>query len=436
MRRTFWALVAVTLVVRSAALVATPDALRDDWDRYRAVAENLIRRGVFATIDAPTAYRPPLYPWMLVPAVALGAYANPAIAVLHVALGLGTVLLTWRFGVQAGLGRAAALGAVLVAVDPVLLRQSTLVMTETPAAFFAAAGLVALGRAAATPTTVRVALAGAVVALAALVRPTFLPWLALCALALPCRARVQGRCFAVGAVFLVSAAAVLSPWAGRNYVRFGKPILATTHGGYNLLLGNNPYFYEHLRTQPWGTPWFSQDLDRQWLAEMPAGEVAADRRAYQRAWQCIRQQPAMFVWASAVRLGRLFSPLPHQVSPEESRAVRLVRYLIAVWYLVELPLAAVGVGAVLRAGRPQGAERVRPAEAPWLWAGLLLAAFVAVHAFYWTDLRMRAPLVPAIATAAAAGAAALGSAIWRARSPRAIRSPGPCPSASSPCPPP
>lgn len=432
MRRTFVCLVVAGVAIRTAVLVATPDALRDDWDRYRAVAQNLVHRGVFATIETPTAYRPPLYPWLLVPAVACGPYATLGIGVLHVALGAGTVLLTWRFGLQAGLGRAAILAALLVAVDPILLRQSTRVMTETPAAFFAVAGLVALGRAAARPNPLRVATAGATAALAALVRPTFLPWLAACTVILPWRVAPAGRRLAVAATFLLPAAAVLSPWAMRNYLRFGKPILSTTHGGYNLLLGNNPYFYEHLRTQPWGTPWFSQDLDRQWLAEMPQGEVAADRRAYALAWHCIRQQPTMFAWASAVRLGRLFSPLAHQLSPNEGRAVRTVRYLIAAWYLAELPLALVGVAAVVRFRRSQAQSQATAAETPWLWAALLVAAFVAVHTFYWTDLRMRAPLMPAIATAAAAGVAALARRIPL----RVIRNPRPCPNASSLCPPP
>lgn len=429
MRRTFLALVAITLAVRTASLLAVPDALRDDVDRYRAVAENLVHRGVFATIEAPTAYRPPLYPWLLVPAVALGPYAKPAIAVLHLILGVGTVLLTWRFAMQAGLGRTAVLAAVMVACDPILLRQSTLVMTETPAAFFAVAGLVSLGRAAACPTGWRTAAAGAVVALAALVRPTFLPWLVLCSAALPWSAARGGHRVAVAAVFLISAAAVVAPWALRNYLHFGKPIVSTTHGGYNLLLGNNPFFYEHLRTEAWGTPWFSHELDRQWLAEMPQGEVAADRRAYELAWQCIRQQPAMFVWSCAVRLGRLFSPLPHQISPGESLPVRISRYVIAAWYLLELPLALAGMITVFRQRNAQGGGSLRRAAAPWLWAGLLVAAFAAVHTFYWSDLRMRAPLMPAIATAAAAGAAALAKII----PPRVIRSPRLCLGASSLC---
>jgi hypothetical protein len=34
---------------------------------------------------------------------------------------------------------------------------------------------------------------------------------------------------------------------------------------------------------------------------------------------------------------------------------------------------------------------------------LLAISFTAVHLVYWTDMRMRAPLIPAVALAAAAG---------------------------------
>jgi hypothetical protein len=42
---------------------------------------------------------------------------------------------------------------------------------------------------------------------------------------------------------------------------------------------------------------------------------------------------------------------------------------------------------------------VRP---PWLYGLLLCLAFTAVHTFYWTNLRMRAPLMPFVALVAAA----------------------------------
>ncbi|MCX7426448.1 MAG: hypothetical protein NTW96_12605, partial [Planctomycetia bacterium] len=39
----------------------------------------------------------------------------------------------------------------------------------------------------------------------------------------------------------------------------------------------------------------------------------------------------------------------------------------------------------------------------WPWGALLIACVTAVHAFYWSDMRMRAPLVVVIALAATAG---------------------------------
>ena len=41
-------------------------------------------------------------------------------------------------------------------------------------------------------------------------------------------------------------------------------------------------------------------------------------------------------------------------------------------------------------------------QPPWIWGVLLCVAFTAVHTFYWTNLRMRAPLMPFVALVAAA----------------------------------
>jgi hypothetical protein len=37
-----------------------------------------------------------------------------------------------------------------------------------------------------------------------------------------------------------------------------------------------------------------------------------------------------------------------------------------------------------------------------VWGVLLCVAFTGVHAFYWSNLRMRAPLMPFVAVVAAA----------------------------------
>ena len=110
--------------------------------------------GTFGSDQAPTAYRPPLYPLLLAGCVALGDHSRVAIGLLHVLLGVATVgWCCWPTG--PGLGGATAgvvqavpaslrLAALLVALDPILLTQSALVMTETLAAFLTTAGLAAL----------------------------------------------------------------------------------------------------------------------------------------------------------------------------------------------------------------------------------------------------------------------------------------------------
>jgi hypothetical protein len=53
------------------------------------------------------------------------------------------------------------------------------------------------------------------------------------------------------------------------------------------------------------------------------------------------------------------------------------------------------------------------ARPPWLWATLLIASFATVHLVYWTDMRMRAPLTPALSLLAAIGGRRVFDAIGR-----------------------
>jgi hypothetical protein len=192
--------------------------------------------------------------------------------------------------------------------------------------------------------------------------------------------------------FAVGAAVVLAPWAIRNQVQFGRPIITTTHGGYTLLLANNPDFYQWLRSGRWGDVWRSRLLDAAWQTRRPDDEVQADRLAYREAWKTIAQQPATFAYACLVRLGRLWSPLPHRLTADESAGRRWSRWAVAAWYAAEFLLAAWGVWRMAR--RTPSSVR---------WALLLVGCVTAVHTVYWTDMRMRGPLMAAVALLAATG---------------------------------
>lgn len=413
LHRDWLALVLVALAVRGGVLAARFESLALDPDAYRRLAVNVVGHGVLGHGEVPSAFRPPLYPLMVAACEIVSRDDRWALAALHLVAGVATVLLTFHLGRRWGLKGWAGAAALVVAIDPLLLMQSTLVMTETLAALLAVVSLAAVTWYGENTTWRRAAGAGAAIGLAALCRPTFLPWAAAMAgwlviengwrrsagNSVPQWLKGGGGALAL----LVGVFMVMSPWAIRNQIHFGKPILATTHGGYTLLLGNNPSFYEYLRSGDWGEVWWSDELDaelgRRLTSGQPSDELRNDRLAYDEAKRHIRREPAMFLYASLVRVGRLWSVLPHQVSEGESTFGRLARYSVGAWYTAVLGLAAVGAVVITRQS-----FGVSPAAMQgWIAAMLLVLSFTAVHAVYWTDMRMRAPLMPVVAMAAAAG---------------------------------
>lgn len=391
-RRVLW-LALATVAIRGGFLAARHNQLTADPDGYRALAANLLARGVFGHEQIPTAYRPPLYPLLVTGCLATSADARWTIAACHLALGVVTVLLTAWLARRWGLGRFDWLAGIFVSCDPILLNQSALVMTETLATCLAALVLAWLTLGAASGRGRTWSAAGGCLGAAALCRPTFLAWAALLIVALAsARHTWTTRLRAIGA-FIVALLTVLLPWAIRNQLVLGRPIFTTTHGGYTLLLGNNADYYDHLRHAPWRAVWRADELDRSLRASRQGAEVTNDRREYDLAWQAIRQQPGMFAYACLLRVGSFWNVLPHRTLDPEPAAVRWLRYATAAWYGLLFSLAAVAMGSLA----------VRPLVAPWLWGTCLIASFTSVHVFYWTDMRMRAPLMPVVCLAAAAG---------------------------------
>jgi hypothetical protein len=113
-------------------------------------------------------------------------------------------------------------------------------------------------------------------------------------------------------------------------------------------------------------------------------EPEADRTMRNKALKLAREQPADFGRATLARLGHFWG-----VAPVASVYPTAARWATLVW---TIPLfLALGLG-IFQPGL-------------WTWprvaAPLAILGLTVVHAFFWTDLRMRAPIVPAIALVAA-----------------------------------
>lgn len=411
-----WALLllfGLALMVRGRVMRSNSEMLFKDPDAYGQMSRVISQDHVIGLYDEiyghvmPTAMRPPLYPLLL--SVFNPLFPNASTYLcgwLHVVLGMGTVWAVWRLAQLNGLSTASSLlAAGLVTFDPILLGQSVQLMTETLATFLASMTLVALAHCTRDESLRWPLGAGALLGLCVLCRPTFLVWLVACAIFYAWQ--IAGtRKLARVAALAGTAVALLVPWAIRNQIIFGRPMITTTHGGYTLLLANNPSFYEFLRSGAWGSTWDARQVFVEWnargvLRNRPAGavidEVARDQWAYGQVWEIIHREPLMFAYSCVDRWGRLFGVLPHQTSPDESARRRGLRYAIAIWYAFEFMLAAVGAWNLGR----------KLFTTPWMWGTLLVLSFSAVHTFYWTDMRMRAPLMVVIVLLAAEGVTTL-----------------------------
>ncbi len=379
------AIVLVAMLLRLALMVRS-SLVFDDPDNYLPVARAIAAGDGFSFKERATAYRPPLYPLLLVPLLSLGPFASWGVALLHLSMAAGTVVMTAVAARGFGLSeRRALIAATIAACDPVLAWQSKSVMTETPAALLVAAALAGLSR----PRLRGAALGGLAYGLAGLCRPSLLAGAALTVLAaLMARPGGWKERLARSVVFVVAIGVCLLPWTLRNLVVLGEPIATTTHGGYTLALANNPVYYREVLNGPPGRVWTGDDQWRWWnsVNEETAGmtETQADRYLQATVWRLARDDPRDFGWSILARLGHFWGVVPaSSVYPAAARLATLA-WTLPLWL-------ALGLGAVRRD--------------LWRWpsisAPLAVIGLTVVHSLFWTDLRMRAPIVPAIAIIAA-----------------------------------
>ena len=370
------------------AVMGTGLGRLDDPDGYLTLARSVADGNGLSLHGKPTAYRPPLYPILLAPLVGSlpGRSLVWGVGGLHLALGVGTVGLVAWTARRWGFSEARTLVAsAIVAFDPVLVVQSKSVMTETPAAFLVALTLAAL----AVRGRVGFLAGGVGFGLASLCRPSLLPAAILTILASGLvgpgdwKARIR-RAVLLGLVTTLT----LLPWAWRNARYLGEPVWSTTHGGYTLALANNPAYYADVLDGPPGAIW-SGPHQAEWFASVDRStrgmtEPEADRALRSSAARMLVEHPGSFARASIARLGRFWG-----LAPSSAVYPTGLRVLTATW---TAPLwVALAIGLM---GRDS-----------WRWPRIAAIGFIAalsfVHVVYWTDLRMRAPLVPAIGLVAA-----------------------------------
>lgn len=394
----------LALVLRGALNLTQPSLSTDDADGYLAHARLIEREHSFLgpyTLQ-PTAFRPPAYPLLLAAAMAIGLSDPAAVLLIHALCTLLCLMATARLSSQLSFSpRTTIFTTLCVAIDPLLMRYSLQPMTEVPCAAILTMSLAlcVAGRQSQGSRTalLLIALSGLLLAFGALTRPTLLLLAVLLTLSLvPGRSLMNAPSFSKLAAafrpaltFALAFVLGLSPWLIRNAVQFHAFIPATTHGGYTLALGNNEAFYRDVIRGKDTFPWDGSSLEQWQQASLQqattegvnvASERALDAWYYQLALRSIRQDPTSFFQACRLRIRRFWA------LAAADGASSLQNLMLTAWYGTLWTGLIVTALAELRRRKN---SRFTP-----LW--LSLATFCLMHIAYWTDARMRTPVMPVI----------------------------------------
>lgn len=415
------AIVFVSLVLRIVLLLVRGADLQTDPDAYIGHAETLLTSGSYCVpgTDRPTAFRPPVYPILLAGFGAVGIELSSAVAIINLIASAVLIICAWWMARVVGLrGVWPPICAAAVGLDPLLLRYSVLPMTEIVSGAFLSVAILQMlklcyeSRGGSEPagklTGMRSAVsAGICFGVGGLCRPILFVTCAVITLILAGQFVIgrllkmslngkRGRSVVVLPALI--AGLILLPWVIRNAVQFDDFIPATTHGGYTLLLGNNPVFYDEVVNAPGNPAWIGDSLG-QWQEKLveqlnadgvdPADEVATDAWHYDRAIRHIGNDPTAFGKSVLLRWRRLGAIRPSVQQASGGSVMGLFAKILYgvvwvglltcayLWIIHHQPRVQILFGAVL--------------------------SFLIMHSFYWTNTRMRAPLTAVIIVLSAVG---------------------------------
>ena len=216
------------------------------------------------------------------------------------------------------------------------------------------------------------ALFGALYGIGTLANPTMLTFLPFCGLWI-WRQRYRRSLASVSGIVISSMLfwAALSPWLIRNHAVFGHFLLRDDFG-LQFRLGNGPYAEGML--MPYLQPHHNK---LEWEKFQRMGELAYGEACKQEAFDWVRSHPGRFAVISLRRFFYYWNGVPR-----ETNSISLVDFRTSA-FLATSVLALWGLGRALRQKRP-GAS---------LFAGLVLT-YPTVYYFVFPHARYRHPIEP------------------------------------------
>ncbi|MDQ2790841.1 MAG: glycosyltransferase family 39 protein [Actinomycetota bacterium] len=395
---------ALNLIATTAYAIVLSDQLRylDERDYVQLTRSMAEGSGFSTALGNATAFRPPGYPLMLLPAYLISGGSVLAMRMVGVLSLAGAIWLVSCLGRRAHSGAVGALAAVLMAGYPLLTYTATTLYPQVPALFLLLLCL-HLSLQALSPQHLSHArrLSGAIIGglaggLLTVTVPTFGPFvLAILGWLVWRHRRAEHRRWIFHALVISLFAVALLPtaWCVRNAVQLHAFVPVSTNNGLNLLLGNSE--------KVTATSGAGGDISAYWQRgqELHLDEVELDRFSRDEALRWIATHPARAADLYAQKVVLNFSFRNELATPGQGSADK--DFVSALTFYPVLGLALLRV-LMLRT-RP-----LHPVEKAALW---LVIGHVLLLAVFFTRLRLRMPL-DGLTILLAASAVVVGLRLW------------------------
>lgn len=375
--------VGIIVVAHTYKMRVAEDHFSVGWEMGRIGAAIASGRGFsdpFEGQTGPTAWEPPLYPYVIGGVFKVfGVYTPASTFVLLVISSLFAALTCIPIFLIAKrtFGEPVAVGSAWVwALLPYVMHWSTRVVWETSLSALLLSLIFLLTLELEDKNGLRPwLLFGWLWGIAALTSTTLLSFLPASGLWAWYRRTKRGKSSVVGvALAAIIFFACVTPWIARNHRVFGKFIFIRDNFGAELRLGNGPWangtwmYYLHPTQNVYALRQYRE-----------MGELAYIDMRKRQAFEFIRQDPLRFLWLDVKRFIYFWGGVPRSSEiwwlAQTKNSLFLASSVLMFW----------GLGRALRQRKP----------AAWLYFWLILL-YPAIYYFVFPERRYRHPIEPII----------------------------------------
>lgn len=355
-----------------------------DTQQYILMAENLLLGKGLMISPALLAYRPPLYPIFLAGIYYLFGNGYWPVRVVQIILGSLSSIMIYILGRSIFNAKVGILASFISVLYPFFIYYTGFELTETLFIFLLILVILYLVKAAENPHPKNFVLAGILLGLASLCKPTMLAFVLLAIGGLLFIHQQKGRILPGLVGLLLLFAITVAPWTIRNYLVLHKFIPGTTMGGLVLYAGNNP-----LNKSGGGIEGVDYILPKEVNA---LDESERDEFLYHKAIEYIKAYPGNFLKLAVIKFSRVWRLYPYapQFSASKYNIVSLLSYGLI------LPFSIAGMILSLRKWKK------------CLFLYLVILYFTFFHMVSIGSVRYRAPIMPYIIIFAGYGLQELG----------------------------